>query len=144
MVRRTFRRAGCGREAIPEGGQGLASPPREPGVVVRHSRRAGRDQEEQKGLGVPPGGLEGMGGHLGEPGRVGRPSWSAGMDQESLPKGWQGQEGSRGMGGSGGPTGGLGGIRRPPWRAERGWVGRENMGDLPEVWEGSGSHPERP
>ena len=60
---------------------------------MRHSRRAGRDQEERKGFGVPPGGLVGLGGLPGEPGRVGRPSWSAGMGREFLPKGWQGQEG---------------------------------------------------
>ena len=68
-------------------------------MVRRHSQRAGRDQEERKGLGVPPGGMGGLGGLPGEPGRVGRPSCSAGMGRESLPKGWQGLEGSRGMGG---------------------------------------------
>ena len=46
---------------------------------MRHSRKTGRDQEERKGLGVPPGGLGGLGDLSEEPGGVGSGVFPGGM-----------------------------------------------------------------
>ena len=103
-VRRLNRRAGRGREALIGSLDGLGGHPGCVGGVGRPSRRDGTGWEALE---------EGWVGSGGQ-GEVGRPSCSTGMGRESLPEGWECREGSRGMGG----------VRRPPWRVGRSWVGR--------------------
>ena len=112
-VGRSSRRAGRGREALPESRGGVA--------------RAGKGQEfllvGQEELNGPPGGLGG----------VGMPSGRDGKDQEVVPKGKEESGVSPSV-----PRGSqkailegwerLGGVGRPSWMAGRGRGG----------WEGSG------
>ena len=138
-VCRPIRRAESSREwsgGPPRGCEWSGGPSGGLGAVGRHSWKIGRDQEERKGLGVPPGGLGGLGGLLGEPGRVvsgGSPGGMAGpggverdgRGQEDL------QEDLEGSGGPHGEPGGVGGVGSK-WET------------LPEVQAGSVSHPGGP